>query len=58
MRVDDFDANLVTSLSELKDSEEFCDVTLVSDDETPFQAHRVILSASSPFFRIESHCGN
>ena len=51
MRVDDFDANLVTSLSELKDSEEFFDVTLVSDDETPVQAHKVILSASSPFFR-------
>ena len=51
MRVDDFDANLVTSMSELKDSEEFFDVTLVSDDETPVQAHKVILSASSPFFR-------
>ena len=43
MRVDDFHANLVTSLSELKDSEEFFDVTLVSDDETPFKAHKVIL---------------
>ena len=51
MRADDFDANLVTSLPELKDSEEFFDVTLVSDDETPVQAHKVILSASSPFFR-------
>jgi hypothetical protein len=51
MRVDDFHANLVTSLSELKESEEFFDVTLVSDDETPFKAHKVILSASSPFFR-------
>jgi hypothetical protein len=51
MKVNDFDANLVNSLSELKDSEEFFDVTLVSDDETPFRAHKVILSASSPFFR-------
>ena len=51
MKVNDFDANLVTSLLELKESEDFSDVTLVSDDETPFRAHKVILAASSPFFR-------
>ena len=51
MKVNDFDANLVTSLFELKESEDFSDVTLVSDDETPFRAHKVILSASSQFFR-------
>ena len=51
MKVDDFDANFVSSLGLLRDSEEFFDVTLVSDDEIPIQAHKVVLSASSPFFR-------
>jgi len=51
MKVDDFDANFVSSFSLLRDSEEFFDVTLVSDDEIPIQAHKVVLSASSPFFR-------
>ena len=51
MKVDDFDANFVSSFSLLRDSEELFDVTLVSDDEVPIQAHKVVLSASSPFFR-------
>ena len=51
MRVNNFDANLVSSLSLLRHSEDFCDVTLVSDDEIPIQAHKVVLSASSHFFR-------
>ena len=51
MKVDDFDANFVSSFSSLRDSDEFLDVTLVSDDEIPVQAHKVVLSASSPFFR-------
>merc|ERR1719245_62230 len=51
MKVDDFDTNFVSSISLLRDSEEFFDVTLVSDDEIPIQAHKVILSASSSFFR-------
>ena len=51
MKVDDFDANFVSSFSLLRDSEEFFDVTLVSDDEIPIQAHKVVLSASSAFFR-------
>jgi len=51
MKVDDFDTNFVSLISLLRDSEELFDVTLVSDDEIPIQAHKVILSASSPFFR-------
>lgn len=51
MKIDDFDTNFISSLSLLRDSEDFFDVTLVSDDEIPIQAHKVVLSASSPFFR-------
>jgi len=51
LKVDDFDSNLVESLKELRDSEDFFDVTLVSDDEIPVQAHKVVLAASSLFFR-------
>ena len=29
----------------------FCDVTLVSDDQIPFQAHRFVLSAFSPVLK-------
>merc|ERR1712240_444653 len=29
----------------------FCDVTLVSDDQKPIRAHRYVLSAHSPFFK-------
>ena len=28
-----------------------CDVTLVSDDKTPFQAHKVLISAFSPVLK-------
>merc|ERR1712183_239694 len=51
MKVDGFDANFISSLNLLRDSEEFFDVTLVSDDEVSIQAHKVILSACSPFLR-------
>ena len=47
----DFEANLVASLDELRESNEFFDVTLVSDEAIPIQAHKVVLSASSIFFR-------
>jgi len=51
MKIDDFDTNFISLLSLLKDSEDLFDVTLVSDDEIPIQAHKVVLSVSSPFFR-------
>ena len=39
-----------SNLKLLWDSEEFLDVTLACDDDQ-VQAHKVILSAASPFFR-------
>ena len=51
MKVDNFDTNFVSAFKELRKSEDLFDVTLVSDDEVPIQAHKVVLSASSSFFR-------
>ena len=43
-------AYLCSAFRELRDDEDFVDVTLACDDER-IQAHKVILSACGPFFR-------
>ena len=45
-----FDKNLNQSLKNLRDNKLLLDVTLISDDRVQFQAHRIILAASSSFF--------
>ena len=35
----------------LRSEQDFYDVTLVSDDQVTMSAHKVVLSASSPYFR-------
>jgi len=45
-----FHNNIVSALEDLKTDEEFVDVTLSCDGKT-LQGHKVILSASSPYFR-------
>ena len=47
----DFKENAIGSLGSLKDDKEFLDVTLVSEDGKQIEAHKVILSISSPFFK-------
>ena len=44
-------SNLAPALQQLRQSGELLDVTLVSDDGTAVEAHRLVLSASSPVFR-------
>ena len=44
----DFQSNFVGSFQDLRTAGEFLDVTLACDDET---AHKVVISACSPFFR-------
>ena len=46
----DFQNNISTCFGELRRGNDFADVTLACDDEQ-LQAHKVILSACSPFFR-------
>ena len=45
-----FEKNLRTSFQEIRDDNDLFDVTLVCDDEQ-IQAHKLILSAASDFFR-------
>ena len=46
---DDFQENLISSVRELRNEEDFADVTLACEDGTQIQTHRVVLAASSPF---------
>merc|ERR1711936_81211 len=43
-------SNLSTSFQQLREAGELFDVTLACEDET-VKAHKVVISASSPFFR-------
>ena len=47
----DFNSSIPTSYPSLREERDFLDITLVSDDELKFDAHKVVLSASSTFFR-------
>ena len=46
-----FSCGVLSSFQELKDNKDFSDVTLVSDDEFEFFAHKLVLSSSSTFFK-------
>ena len=50
LRWNDFEANISSAFRELREDKDFFDVTLACDDDQ-IQAHKVILSACSPFFR-------
>ena len=47
----DFKDNLGTAFASFRGEVDFVDVTLVSEDGEQVEAHKVILAASSPFFR-------
>jgi len=49
-RWNDFESNISVAFRELREDKDFFDVTLACDDDQ-IQAHKVILSACSPFFR-------
>jgi len=46
----DFEKNIISSFKDIKDDEDFLDVTIACDGNQ-IKAHKVILSACSPFFR-------
>ena len=50
LKWNDFQGNITTSYKDLRESSDFSDVTLVCEDNQKVEAHRVILSACSPFF--------
>ena len=50
LKWNDFQANVTKRFSQLRSKEDYYDVTLVSSDQQNFQAHKIILSACSPYF--------
>ena len=50
LKWNDFQENLISSFGELRGDEDFTDVTLACED-SQFEAHKLILSTCSPFFR-------
>ena len=50
LRWNDFETNISNAFKELREEKDFFDVTLACED-SQMQAHKVILSACSPFFR-------
>ena len=46
----DFNENVSRTFSSMRHQEDFFDVTLVSDDQEQFSAHKVVLSACSEYF--------
>ena len=46
----EFDSYTSKTFRDLLSSQEYTDVTLVCDDDDVIRAHKVILSACSPFF--------
>ena len=51
LKWNDFQSNVSRSFDVLRQAEDFFDVTLVSDDEEHISTHKLVLSASSDFFR-------
>ena len=51
LKCSDFLANVFSSFNKLHNSDLFTDVTLVTDDNKTIQAHKLILSAGSKYFR-------
>lgn len=53
LRWNNHQPNMVSFLSTLLPKESFADVTLVSAEGSRIQAHRIILSACSPYFEVK-----
>jgi len=51
LKWNDFESNISFSFKELREEKDFFDVTLACEDDNQVMAHKVILSACSPFFR-------
>ena len=46
----DFKENATSAFGSLREDNDFADVTLACEDGKQFEAHKVILATSSPFF--------
>ena len=50
LKWEDFQQNIASSFRELRENVDFSDVTLVCEEGQQVEAHRIILTACSPFF--------
>jgi hypothetical protein len=50
LKWNDFERNISSAFRDIREEKEFFDITLACEDDQ-LQAHRVILSACSPFFK-------
>ena len=50
LKLKNFQDNIASSIHGLREDMDFSDVTLVCEEDKQIEAHRVILSACSPFF--------
>jgi len=50
LKWNDFERNISSAFRDIRDEKEFFDITLACEDDQ-LSAHRVILSACSPFFK-------
>ena len=51
LKWDEFHTNQISSYQELRENLEFADVTLISEDNQRIEAHKLILSSASKFFK-------
>ena len=51
LKWNDFESNLSIAFRELREEKDFFDVTLACEDSSQIEAHKVILSACSTFFK-------
>lgn len=58
LRWNDFHGNISSSFKQLRESPEFLDVTLFCDKDNSVKAHKVILSACSPYFHSALSAGS
>ena len=52
LKWNDFQTNIISSYQELRENLEFADVTLISGDNQRIEAHKLILSSASKFFKF------
>ena len=54
LRWHDFQTNVTSAFSEIRDDEDLLDVTLVCPDGGMLRAHKLMLSACSPMFKVHT----
>ena len=50
LKLNDFQQSIASSYSDLRKDSDFADVTLVCEEDQQIEAHKIILTACSPFF--------